>query len=207
MRKAWAMLAGLLMIGSGLLADPLQNQANSPASKFEKATFAGGCFWCMQPLFDKIPGVIKTVVGYTGGSKVNPTYEGVSSGITGHAESIDITFDPKRVTYDTLLDVYWRNIDPTQMNGQFVDTGTQYRTVIFYHSTEQKKVAEASKDKLAKSGRFKDPIVTQILQAMTFYPAEEHHQQYYKKCPLPYKAYHTGSGRDDFINSVWGTKK
>jgi methionine-S-sulfoxide reductase len=170
----------------------------------ETATFAGGCFWCMQPFFDNTKGVIKTTVGYTGGHVANPTYEDVSSGTTGHAESIEVVFDPKVVSYEKLLDLYWHNIDPTQLNGQFADEGTQYRTVIFYHSEEQKRIAEQSKKALAASGRFDKPIVTAIEPASTFYPAEDYHQKYYLKSTFQYNMYHNFSGRPQFEEKVWG---
>jgi len=170
----------------------------------EKATFAGGCFWCMQPFFDNTKGVKKTTVGYAGGHETNPTYEDVSSGSTGHAEAIQIEFDPKEVSYEKLLDLYWHNIDPTQVNGQFVDEGTQYRTIIFYHSDEQKQIAERSKKALAASGRFDKPIVTQILPATTFYPAEDYHQKYYLKSTFQYHMYHDNSGRSEYEEKTWG---
>jgi methionine-S-sulfoxide reductase len=174
--------------------------------KTMKATFAGGCFWCMQPPYEKLPGVLSVKTGYTGGHTKNPTYEEVSSGTTGHAESVEITYDPAKITYDQLLDTFWHNIDPTTEDAQFADHGTQYRTAIFYHDAEQKKLAEASKERLAKSGKFKDPIVTEIAAASEFYPAEEYHQKYYIKCPLPYKAYKYGSGRESYIEKTWGKK-
>ncbi|MDE2028464.1 MAG: peptide-methionine (S)-S-oxide reductase MsrA [Candidatus Omnitrophica bacterium] len=170
----------------------------------QKATFAGGCFWCMQPFFDHTKGVVKTTVGYTGGHVPNPTYEEVSNGQTGHAEAIQIEYDPKLVSYEKLLDLYWHNIDPTQANGQFVDEGTQYRTVIYYHNDEQKSIAEKSKAALAASGRFHGPIVTAIEPAATFYPAEGYHQKYYVKSPLQYHMYHDNSGREEFEEKVWG---
>jgi len=169
----------------------------------EKATFAGGCFWCMQPPFDKIPGVISTAVGYTGGATAHPTYEEVCSGSTGHAEAIEVTYEPARVSYDALLDVFWRNIDPTTPNKQFADTGTQYRTAIFYHSAEQKRLAEASKKKMEKSGVFGKPIVTEIVPASTFYPAEDYHQKYCRNNPVRYKFYSAGSGREDYLKKLW----
>lgn len=168
------------------------------------ATFAGGCFWCMQYAFDRAPGVKKTVVGYTGGTMTNPGYEDVSSGSTGHAESIDVIYDPAATTYDKLLDVFWKNIDPTAVNQQFADEGTQYRTAIFYHNDEEKKAAEDSKAALAKSGKFAKPIATQIVAASTFYPAEEYHQEYYKKNPEHFQAYEFGSGRLGFLKRTWG---
>jgi methionine-S-sulfoxide reductase len=171
--------------------------------KREKATFAGGCFWCLEPPFDDLAGVISTTVGYTGGQEQNPTYEEVSSGKTGHAEAIQIVYDPSRLTYEELLDVFWRNIDPTQMNGQFVDTGRQYRTAIFYHNEEQKRLASASKDKLEKSGRYDKKIITEIAPATAFYRAEAYHQDYYKKNPIRYKFYRHGSGRDKLLKTLW----
>lgn len=170
----------------------------------EKATFAGGCFWCMQPPFDKLPGVISTTVGYSGGQNQNPTYEEVCSGSTGHAEAIEVTFAPSRVNYDQILDVFWHNIDPTTRNKQFADTGTQYRTAIFYHSEEQKRLAEASKEKFDQSGVFGKPIVTEITPVTKFYPAEEYHQKYYEKNPVRYKFYRFGSGRDAYLKKLWG---
>jgi len=170
----------------------------------EKATFAGGCFWCMQPPFDKLDGVLLTTVGYTGGPEENPTYKQVSYGKTGHAEAIQILYDPSKISYTQLLDVFWRNIDPTTRNRQFSDVGSQYRTAIFHHSDEEKQLAEHSKEELQKSGRFDKEIVTEITPASTFYRAEEYHQKYYKKNPIRYKAYRIGSGRDRFIMKVWG---
>jgi len=170
----------------------------------EKATFAGGCFWCMQPFFDHTIGVKKTTVGYTGGTTKNPTYEEVSSGTTGHVEAIQIEFDPREVSYEKILNIYWHNIDPTQVNGQFVDEGSQYRTVIFYHNEEQKRLAERSKQALAASGRFHGPIATQIVPASTFYPAEDYHQKYYQKSPFQYDLYHDNSGRNQYLEKTWG---
>ena len=168
------------------------------------ATFAGGCFWCMQSEFDALQGIVSTTVGYTGGSKPNPTYEEVSSGKTGHAEAIQIAYDPSKASYEQLLDIFWGNIDPTQLNGQFADHGSQYRTAIFYHTDEQQRLAEASKDRLQRSGKFEQPIVTEITRASTFYPAEEYHQRYYQKNSAHYQAYSVGSGRKPFLQRVWG---
>lgn len=168
------------------------------------ATFAGGCFWCMVKPFEELPGVAKVEAGYTGGSVENPTYEDVSSKKTGHFEAVQITFDPLLVSYYRLLDTYWKQIDPTNPMGQFVDLGHAYRTAIFYHNEEQRNLAERSKMDIEESKRFKKPIVTEILPAVKFYPAEEYHQSYYKKFPLRYGAYRQGSGRDDFINEYWG---
>lgn len=174
--------------------------------KLEKATFAGGCFWCMQPPYDKLKGVHSVIAGYTGGTKANPTYEEVSSGRTGHREAVEIAFDPSQTSYKELLDVFWRNIDPTDSSGQFADKGSQYKTAIFYHNEKQKQEAETSKMELEKSGKFNKPIVTDILKASEFYPAEDYHQNYYKKDPEHYEAYKKGSGRADFIQEKWGDK-
>jgi len=170
----------------------------------EKATFAGGCFWCMQPSFDNSEGVISTAVGYTGGKQADPTYEEISSGTTGHAEAIQIVYDPKKIGYSKLLDIYWHNIDPTTKNGQFADRGTQYRTAIFYHNEEQRKLALASKKYWEDSGRFTEPIVTEIVPASPFYPAEDYHQFYYKKNPAHYGRYKVGSGREGYLKKMWG---
>ncbi|MGD8353344.1 MAG: peptide-methionine (S)-S-oxide reductase MsrA [Pseudomonadota bacterium] len=171
---------------------------------YEKATFAGGCFWCMEPPFDKLDGVISTTSGYTGGTEKSPTYKQVSSGKTGHAESVEIIFDPKKVTYRKLLEVFWRQIDPTTPDRQFVDVGSQYRTAIFYHNEEQKRLAEETRKEMADSGRFDGPIVTQIVPAGDFWPAEEYHQDYYMKNPKRYKFYRFGSGRDRYLDKIWG---
>jgi len=168
------------------------------------ATFAGGCFWCMEHPFDALPGVISTTSGYTGGYKQNPTYAEVSSGRTGHAESIQIRFDPKRVSYNTLLDVYWHNTDPTTANRQFCDVGKQYRPAIFYHSAAQKQLAEASKAALLRHKPFDGAIVTEITKAGHFWPAEEYHQNYYLKNPLRYKLYRYHCGRDQRLLQLWG---
>ena len=172
----------------------------------EKATFAGGCFWCMEPPYDAIPGVISTTSGYIGGRTANPTYEQVSSGSTGHAEAIQVVYDPAKVSYEKLLEVFWVNIDPTVRDRQFCDSGTQYRTGIFYHSEAQRKAAEASKAALEKTKPFKAPIVTPIEMAGTFYPAEDYHQDYYLKNPVRYKFYRNGCGRDARLRELWGDK-
>lgn len=169
-----------------------------------KATFAGGCFWCMEPPFEKLPGVISVTSGYTGGRTENPTYDEVSSGSTGHAEAVEILYDPGKITYSKLLDVFWRNIDPTTRDRQFVDIGNQYRTAIFYHDKDQKRLAEESKAALDRSGRFGKPIVTEIVPAGRFYPAEEYHQDYYKKSSARYKFYRFNSGRDQYLRRIWG---
>jgi len=170
----------------------------------DKATFAGGCFWCMEPPFDELPGVISTTSGYTGGQKKNPTYEEVSAGGTGHTESVEVVFDPAKVTYQQLLDVFWKNIDPTTPDRQFCDVGSQYRSAIFYHSDEQKRLAMASKKTIDDSGRFKQPVVTEIVPAAPFYHAEEYHQDYYKKNPIRFKYYKFGCGRAKRLEQLWG---
>jgi peptide methionine sulfoxide reductase msrA/msrB len=176
------------------------------ATNLEKATFAGGCFWCMEPPFEKLAGVKEVISGYTGGQKENPTYEEVSAGTTGHVESIQITYDPAKITYAKLLEVFWKQINPTDAGGQFADRGSQYRSIIFYQNDEQKRLAVQSKEQLQKSGRFQQPIVTEIVPASRFYPAEEYHQDYYKKNPVNYKRYRQGSGREQFLEKTWGTE-
>jgi methionine-S-sulfoxide reductase len=170
----------------------------------ETATFAGGCFWCMEPPYKKLKGVTSITVGYTGGALENPTYEDVCTGETGHAEAVQIVFDPAQTSYEQLLDVFWKNIDPTALNAQFADHGTQYRTAIFYRSPEQKRLAEASKVRLEQSGKFKQSIVTEISPASHFYPAEDYHQDYSTKCPLRYNSYRVGSGREGYLKKMWG---
>jgi peptide methionine sulfoxide reductase msrA/msrB len=170
----------------------------------KKATFAGGCFWCTEADFEKLPGVVKVVSGYTGGQKENPTYAEVSSGKTGHVEAIQVYYDPSKISYEELLDALWKHIDPTDGGGQFVDRGPQYRSAIFYHDEEQKRLAEKSKEALGKSGKFNKPIVTEILQFTKFYEAEEYHQDYYKNHALRYSFYRHGSGRDQLLEGVWG---
>jgi len=167
-----------------------------------RATFAGGCFWCMEPPFEKIPGVASVTSGYTGGQKVDPSYEEVSAGGTGHAESVDIVYDPSKVGYPQLLDVFWHNVDPTQGDGQFCDHGHQYRTAIFYHDAEQKRLAQESKEKV--QARLQKPVVTEIVAASRFYPAEEYHQDFYKKSPVRYYTYRAGCGRDRRLKELWG---
>lgn len=171
--------------------------------KTETAIFAGGCFWCMESPFEKINGVKEVISGYTGGNKENPTYEEVSSGTTGHLEAIQIIYDPQKVSYNDLLSIFWKQIDPTDADGQFVDRGKQYRSAIFYKSKEEKTLAEKSKQNLDKSKRFNSPIVTEIIAVTTFYPAEDYHQDYYKKNPVRYNYYRYGSGRDQFLKKVW----
>jgi peptide methionine sulfoxide reductase msrA/msrB len=189
----------------------LEQEEKSPLMKtepkdYKTATFAGGCFWCVESDFEKVDGVLEAVSGYTGGQKPNPTYEEVSAGGTGHAESVQVRYDPQKITYRELLDVFWRHVDPTDAGGQFVDRGSQYRSAIFYNDQEQKRIAEESKAELEKSGRFSKPLVTEIVPLGKFYPAEEYHQDYYSKNPLRYKFYRFGSGRDQFLKSKWGSE-
>jgi len=169
----------------------------------EKATFAGGCFWCIESAFDEIRGVKEAVSGYTGGKTEKPTYIEVSSGKTGHYEAVQVTFDKEKITYNELVEIFWQQIDPTDPTGQFADKGSQYKTAIFYHNEEQKVIAEESKKKLEKSGKFDKPIVTEIKEAKEFYPAEDYHQDYYKKCPVRYQNYKVGSGRESFLKRTW----
>ncbi|MEN3369506.1 MAG: peptide methionine sulfoxide reductase msrA/msrB [Verrucomicrobiota bacterium] len=170
------------------------------------AIFAGGCFWCMQPPYDNARGVVKTVVGYTGGNQDDANYEKVSAHRTQHREAIAVTYDPAQISYDQLLDIFWRQINPTQADGQFHDIGLSYQAAIYYGTEEEKKAAEASKNKLGKSGKFPKPIVTEILSAMPFYPAEEYHQKYYLKNSADFEAYHVGSGRVSFLEKIWGAE-
>ena len=183
-----AILGGMTMASTGVI---------------DTATFAGGCFWCMQPPFEQLTGVKKVTAGYTGGHKANPTYEEVSSGTTGHYEAIQVLYDPAVVQYKQLLEVFWRNIDPTDPEGQFTDRGLQYHTAIFYHNEQQRKIAESSKEIVQKSGKFSRPIVTKIIPAGVFYKAEDYHQDYYRSSPIRYKMYKIGSGRDQFIHKTW----
>lgn len=181
-----------------------QNQPNR--DQHQLATFAGGCFWCMVKPFDQWPGIIKVVSGYTGGHKEHPTYKEVCSGTTGHREAVQITYDPAIISYEQILDVYWHQVDPTDPGGQFCDRGSSYNTAIFYHTEEQRRLAEASKAQLAASGRFDKPVVTPILPAAPFYPAEDYHQDFYRKDPDHYHAYRSESGRDQFISLHWKDK-
>jgi len=205
MKRTLILLLGYALIAGCTIASS-QGQNSSPAET-RAAIFAGGCFWCIQPAFDKATGVIKTVVGYCGGTEPNPTYEVVSSEKTGYRESIQITYDPAKISYDQLLDIYWRQIDPTQADGQFTDIGPSYRAAIFYGNDDEKKIAEASKEKLARSGKFHKPIVTEILPAMKFYPAEAYHQKYYQQNPEPFEAFEEGSGRVSFKKKTWENKE
>ena len=178
-------------------------QSSQPATP-RTAVLAGGCFWCIQPAFDKAPGVVKTVVGYSGGTEPNPTYEVVTSEKTKYRESIEITYDPTKISFDQLLNIYWKQIDPTQNDGQFTDIGPSYRAAIFYNNDDEKRIAEASKEKLSRSGKFDKPIVTEILPAMKFYAAEGYHQKYYQQNPEHFEAFEKGSGRVSFSQKTWG---
>ena len=169
-----------------------------------KATFAGGCFWCIEAAFEGLDGIVDVVSGYSGGEKENPTYEEVSTGKTGHREVVQITYDPNKVNYEQLLEIFWRQIDPTDLGGQFTDRGTQYQTAIYYHNDIQKELAEKSKKELSELGKFEKPIVTEVLPFTEFYIAEEYHQDYSKKRTIQYKAYEKGSGRSDFKEETWG---
>jgi methionine-S-sulfoxide reductase len=201
--KRILVFALLFSAATAFLVGPSRAQSSPPPAT-KTAILAGGCFWCIQPAFDKAKGVIKTVVGYSGGTEPNPTYELVSSEKTGYRESIEITYDPTKISFDQLLDIYWRQIDPTQADGQFTDIGPSYRAAIFYSDNEEKKIAEASKEKLSRSRKFDKPIVTEILPAMKFYPAEAYHQKYYQQNPEHFEAFEKGSGRVSFEKKTWG---
>ena len=192
------LLLGLLLFFSGaVVVDPIH-----AAGRQAVATFAGGCFWCMEPPFDALPGVLSTTSGYTGGTTVTPTYEQVSGGGTGHAEAVQVTYDPTKISYRQLLDVYWRNIDPLAKDRQFCDVGRQYRSAIFYGSEEERRLAEESKQRLEQARGWR--VVTEIVPVGPFYPAEEYHQDYYRKNPLRYKYYRFGCGRDRRLEELWG---
>ena len=205
-----AVTLALALLGAGLTVFQAQAQtqtqtpATTPAATAQ-ATFAGGCFWCVEADFDKVPGVISTTSGYTGGSVVNPSYEQVSGHRTGHAEAVLVVYDPARVSYETLLQKYWHSIDPTTKDRQFCDSGSPYRTAIFTHNAAQEAAAKASLAALEKSKPFKDPVVTTIQPAGPFYPAEDYHQDYYKKNPVRYNYYRFSCGRDARLQQLWGT--
>lgn len=184
-----------------------EREVEKNTTELQKATFAGGCFWCMEAPFEKLRGVKDVISGYTGGHKENPTYAEVSAGGTGHAEAVQVIYDPTEITYKELLEAFWRNIDPTAKDRQFVDVGDQYRSAIFYHTEKERQLAEESKKELERSGRFPQPIATEITPASTFYPAEDYHQDYYKKNSFKYKLYRFGSGRDQFLDKVWGKER
>ena len=200
--RTWLLSAMAAAGMAAVAAGKAPSSASTPAAGLARATFAGGCFWCMEPPFEKVPGVVSVTAGYTGGEKKNPSYEEVSEGGTGHAESIDVVFNPKKVTYSQLLDVFWHNIDPLTADAQFCDHGHQYRSAIFYHDEEQRRVAEESKKQV--QARFPRPVVTEIVAASRFYPAEEYHQDFYKKNPVRYYTYRAGCGRDKRLKDLWG---
>lgn len=197
-----ASLLGLLALLAPAMAGA--QEARPPAPATATAIFAAGCFWCVESDFDKVPGVLATVSGYTGGTKPDPTYAQVGRGDTGHTEAVQVTYDPTKVSYERLLQTFWRNVDPVDSGGQFCDRGSQYRSGIFVQDEEQRRLAEASKEALARSGRLNKPIVTEITQAGPFYPAEEYHQDYYHKNPLRYDYYRRGCGRDARLQQLWG---
>ncbi len=192
------------LVTAGVVAAGCGASSRAAAGPTAKATFAGGCFWCMDPPYASLPGVLSVTAGYTGGTTANPTYEDVASGRTGHAESVEIVFDPTRVTYAQLLDTFWHNVDPLQADGQFCDRGTQYRSAIFYHDDEQRALAEDSKRKLNADPRFAGNVVTFIVPASGFYPAEDHHQHFCRRNPARYAEYRAGCGRDERLRQIWG---
>ena len=205
MRKANFLMSlgfAVLVIG-GLIGVPYGSFADEPPPP-AKATFAGGCFWCMEEAFEKVEGVVSAISGYTGGQVENPTYEQVSAGGTGHTESIEVTYDPSKVTYKQLLEVFWRNVDPTTPNAQFCDHGNQYRTAIFYHDENQKQLIDESRQRVENSKTFPESIVTEIAPASVFYSAEEYHQDFYTKNPIRYKLYKWNCGRAQRLEQLWG---
>lgn len=202
MKRIWTSIAILVMLS----VQPVLSQDKQDDASRAKATFAGGCFWCMEGPFDKLDGVFSTTSGYIGGHKKNPTYREVSAGTTGHTEAVEVIYDPKKVTYQKLLDVFWVNIDPTVKDRQFCDHGSQYRSGIFYHGEEQKQLAEASKQKLEKDKPFQGMIYTEVTAATKFYPAEDYHQDYYTKNPIRYKFYRYSCGRDKRLAELWGDR-
>lgn len=204
MMKHSKSLTALLILMICSLVGPALNAA--PQQQLAKATFAGGCFWCMEPPFDELKGVISTTSGYIGGHKKNPTYREVSAGRSGHAEAVQVLYDPAQISYQRLLEVFWHNIDPVAVNRQFCDSGSQYRTGIFYHNEEQRKLAELSKTELIMHQPFSGTVVTEISAADTFYPAEKYHQDYYLKNPVRYKYYRYRCGRDARLEELWGKK-
>ncbi len=196
------MARGLVLASVALV--PASAPIDRPRQELARATFAGGCFWCMEPPFDKVPGVASTTSGYAGGVAPNPTYEQVSSGGTGHAEVVRVAFDPGKVSYEQLLEVFWRNVDPLDKGGQFCDRGLQYRSAIFYENEDQRRAALASRERLERSGRLPGPVMTGVIPLRAFYPAEEHHQDYYNKNVRKYWSYRTGCRRDERLKQLWG---
>jgi methionine-S-sulfoxide reductase len=202
----FAAVSAALLVGQEKTTARSEENVSLPANA-KTAIFGGGCFWCMQPPFDSAKGVLKTIVGYTGGNSTDATYDKVSGHKTQHREVVEVTYDPAQISYEQLLDIFWRNINPTQADGQFADIGLSYQAAIYFGSEEEKQSAEASRQNLARSGRFERPIVTEILPRQPFYPAEEYHQKYYKKNPAHYHAYKVGSGRAGFIAKYWGAEE
>lgn len=201
-------IVGVLILSTVFLLTLSQpSHSNAPDGQYAKAIFAGGCFWCMEPPFDKIDGVISTTSGYTGGHKPNPTYEEVSAGGTGHTEAIEILYDPSKVSYASLLKVYWKNSDPTTSDRQFCDHGNQYRPVIYYSNEEERQLIEDSKKEIESTKSFPENIVTEISPVSEFYPAEDYHQDYYQKNPVRYKFYRYSCGRDQRLEELWGESK
>lgn len=196
----------LLWIAALVLAAPGLATAQAKPKTGAKATFAGGCFWCMEEAFDKVPGVISTTSGYIGGQVKNPTYEQVSTGQTGHAEAVQVEYDPAKTSYEKLVEIFWRNIDPTQRDAQYCDHGSQYRSAIFYQDDEQKRIADTSRAALQKNKPFRGEIVTEITKASEFYPAEAYHQDFHLKNPVRYKFYKTGCGREERLQQLWGKR-
>lgn len=195
----------IALLGLAASATALATQPTPPVPEgMAKATFAAGCFWCVEPPYDKLDGVISTTSGYISGKVKNPSYRDVSAGITGHTEAVEVVYDPKRVSYQTLLDTFWVNVDPTTNTRQFCDSGSQYRPGIFWHNAEQKQLAEASRKKVDDSGRFKKPVKVEITEATTFYAAEDYHQDYYLRNPARYKYYRWACGRDQRLDDLWG---
>ena len=207
MKKTALLLIGLLFAGVFILISAqAEMKTEVPVSQngLEVATFAGGCFWCTESDFEKLDGVVKVISGYSGGKLKNPTYKQVASGATRHLESVEVYYDPKIISYEQLLDAFWKMVNPTDDGGQFVDRGYQYSTAIFYHTDAQRRAAEASKRALNESGRYDENIVTPIREAGPFYTAEDYHQDYYKRNPIRYKYYRWNSGRDQYLAKIWG---
>lgn len=207
MRLQWYALIALLIISNACKGPQEEAKTSDIPHNASIATFAGGCFWCMEPPFEKLAGVHAVISGYAGGTEANPAYEQVSSGTTGHREAVHVYYDPAMVSYEQLLDVFWRQVNPTDERGQFVDRGFQYTSAIFYRTDEEKQLAERTRDTLATSGKYDAPLVTPVIAFTTFYPAEEYHQDYYIKNPIRYKYYRGGSGRDEYLNSIWPNTK
>ena len=205
-RLSTLLAVAVLLVGVIAVTSATEQTSETPqlSDGLAKATFAGGCFWCMEPPFDKLDGVISTTSGYTGGERRNPTYQEVAGGRTRHAEAVEIVYDPSQISYGQLLDVFWMNVDPLTRNRQFCDGGAQYRTAIFFHGDDQERLARDTKQRIEDSGRFDQPVVTEIVEAGEFWAAEEYHQDYYMKNPIRYKFYRYGCGRDKRLDELWG---